>query len=134
MQLSSGYEDRKARIEMIPLMDVIFLLLSSFIYATLSLTAFTGLRVNLPRGAGVQETARSVVISIAADSSISMGGETVSMEEAVARATAALKATPDSPVLVSGDRSADLGVAVELLSALRKAEVTAVSFQVKPTP
>jgi biopolymer transport protein ExbD len=130
MRLSSGYEDRPFRIEIVPLIDVMFLMLVSFIYGTLSMTLYRGLRVNLPVGRGLTERMETVVISIAQDNSLSVEGKPVTIEEAVRRA-AERGAAGGKPVLVSGDRYADLGVAVELLSRLRNASVESVSFQVR---
>ena len=130
MKLATGYEDRKARIEMVPLLDVIFLLLSSFVYATFSLTVYKGLEVDLPRGRGGVEDARSVVITIRGDNTIWLNDRQVPMAGAVAGAVAQARGGK-TPVVVSGDRSAGLGVAVELLSELRKADVEAVHFRVR---
>jgi biopolymer transport protein ExbD len=130
VHLATGYEERKARIEIIPLMDVIFLLLSSFIYATYSMTVYKGLRVDLPRGVGVADIPDNVVIVIRRDNTLSVDERVVSMDRAVSEAVARTR-DRRRPVLVSGDRRADLGVAVELLSALRQAGVDAVSFQVR---
>jgi biopolymer transport protein ExbD len=130
MRLTTGYEDRKARIEMIPLMDVIFLLLSAFIYATFSLTVYRGLRVDLPRGTGAPEDRKTVVVSIRADDTLWLDGREMDVADIV-RETSRRVSESKAAVLVSGDRSAGLGVAVELLSGLRKADVEAVSFQVR---
>ena len=130
MQLSSGYEDRRSRIEIVPLIDVVFLLLVFFIYAMLSMTVYRGLRVSLPRAAGETESMETLVIAIGADNVLWVDETPVSLPEAVALAKA--RVTEESqPVLISGDRSADLGVSIELLSALREAGVESVSFQVK---
>ncbi|MCA1809797.1 MAG: ExbD/TolR family protein, partial [Kiritimatiellia bacterium] len=48
MKLSTGYETRKARVEMLPLIDVVFLLLVFFIYAMLSMVLHRGIKVALP--------------------------------------------------------------------------------------
>ena len=45
MRLESGYENRRARIEMLPLIDIVFLLLVFFIYAMLSMVAHRGMKV-----------------------------------------------------------------------------------------
>lgn len=129
MRLLTGYETRKHRIEMIPLMDVIFLLLSSFIYATMSLSAQKGLKVDLPRGFGEKLKSGALVISIDRDGALWMNKERVSLNEAVSAASS--KSKEGETVLVNGDRQAGLGVAVELLSELRQASVEKVSFQVK---
>ena len=49
MKLSSGFNRTKARVELTPLLDVMFLLLIFFIYSTLSLTAARGIEVDLPQ-------------------------------------------------------------------------------------
>ena len=130
MHLSSGYEERRARVEIVPLIDVVFLLLVFFIYAMLSMTMYRGLRVRLPRGAGTPENLTTVVITVAADNSLWVEERPVAIGEAVDLAAQRVRDT-GVPVLVSGDRRADLGVAVELLGKLRREGVEAVSFQVR---
>lgn len=130
MRLVTGYEQRKPRIEIVPLMDVIFLLLSSFIYATYSMTVYKGMRVDLPRGVGVADVPDNVVIVIRRDNTLSIDERVVTTDRAVQETVARTKDVR-RPVLISGDRRADLGIAVELLSALRQAGVESVSFQVK---
>jgi len=130
MYLSTGYEDRKSRIEIVPLIDVVFLLLVFFIYAMLSMTVYRGLRVDLPAGSGKPEKSRTAVITIAEDNALWMDGKEVDFQKAVKHA-AALATLQNRPVLVSGDKRADLGIAIELLSALRKADVSSVSFRIR---
>ncbi|NQU40082.1 MAG: biopolymer transporter ExbD [Lentisphaerae bacterium] len=130
MHLATGYENRRARIEIVPLIDVVFLLLVFFIYAMLSMTVYRGLRVTLPGGVGQTEKLESLVIAISADNTLWMDEMPVSVDEAIDRARAhSLIST--APVLISGDRRAELGRSIELLSALRQAGVESVSFQVK---
>lgn len=130
MQLTSGYEDRRARIEIVPLIDVVFLLLVFFIYAMLSMTVYRGLRVSLPQASGETENMETLIIAIGADNALWVDETPVSLPEAVALAKARVT-DPSQPVLITGDREADLGVSIELLSALRGAGVDSVSFQVK---
>ncbi|MBT3294206.1 MAG: biopolymer transporter ExbD [Verrucomicrobia bacterium] len=133
MHLTSGYESRSARIEIVPLIDVVFLLLVFFIYAMLSMTVYRGLRVSLPQGVGQTEDLETLVIAIANDNTLWIDQTPVTVEEAVARAQARVTDTP-LPVLISGDRQAGLGVSIELLSALRQGGIESVSFQVKVDP
>ena len=48
MQLSSPVPHKRARIEIIPLIDIMFFLLASFMMVSLSQTHMKGIRVNLP--------------------------------------------------------------------------------------
>ncbi len=133
MHLTSGYESRSARIEIVPLIDVVFLLLVFFIYAMLSMTVYRGLRVSLPQGVGQTEDLETLVIAIAEDNTLWIDQTPVTLAEAVTRAQARITDVP-LPVLISGDRQADLGVSIELLSALRQGGIESVSFQVKVEP
>jgi biopolymer transport protein ExbD len=133
MHLTSGYESRSARIEIVPLIDVVFLLLVFFIYAMLSMTVYRGLRVSLPQGVGQTEDLETLVIAIAEDNTLWIDQTPVTLAEAVTRAQARITDAP-LPVLISGDRQADLGVSIELLSALRQGGIESVSFQVKVEP
>lgn len=130
MRIATGYEDRKARIEIVPLIDVVFNLIVFFIYAMLSMTVYHGLRLNLPVGSGAVERVQSVLVSIDRDNTLWVEGRAASVSEVVEHVAGLVKAGR-SPVLVQGDRNADLGAAIELLSALRKANVEAVSFQIR---
>jgi len=133
MHLTSGYESRSARIEIVPLIDVVFLLLVFFIYAMLSMTVYRGLRVSLPQGVGQTEDLETLVIAIAEDNTLWIDQTPVTLQEAVTRAQARVTDAP-VPVLISGDRQAGLGVSIELLSALRQGGIESVSFQVKVDP
>lgn len=52
---------RKARIEMLPLIDIVFLLLVFFIYAMLSMAVHRGLAVQLPASSSSELEKKSVV-------------------------------------------------------------------------
>jgi biopolymer transport protein ExbD len=52
MQLSSPVPHKRARIEIIPLIDIMFFLLASFMMVSLSQTHMKGIRVNLPAAVG----------------------------------------------------------------------------------
>ncbi len=133
MHLVSGYESRRGRIEIVPLIDVVFLLLVFFIYAMLSMTVYRGLRVSLPRAGGEIENLDTLVIAIGPNNALWIGETPVTVAEAVALARSRVGVSAQ-PVLISGDRRAELGASIELLAALREAGVEAVSFQVREAP
>ena len=63
---------KKARIEIIPLIDVIFFLLATFVLFTLSLNKTSGVRVELPKAATAEtrDPSASVTISVLADGGV----------------------------------------------------------------
>lgn len=130
MNITTGFENRRARIEIVPLIDVVFLLLVFFVYAMLSMVVYHGVRVELPSAAGVTEELKTIIIAVSGDNQISVDGEVMLIEDAV-RIAAEKVGETDFPVLISGDMTADLGIAIELLDGLRKVGVGSVSFQVR---
>ena len=130
MRLDSGYENRRARIEIIPLIDIVFLLLVFFIYAMLSMTVHRGLRVELPSASTAQVDKRDYVdISINRDNQIFVNGVRVTLDDFT---TEIFKAgNRDKPVFISGDQRADLGLAISILDRLRKAGISDVSFETR---
>jgi biopolymer transport protein ExbD len=129
VQVESGFGRKRARIEMIALIDVVFLLLVFFIYAMLSMTVFRGLELNLPRAEGrVQRDA--LVVTLDRDNRLIAGAREKEPAEVVSWVMAE-HARTGLPVLIRGDRAADFGVALELLAELQEAGLEAVSFQVE---
>lgn len=135
MKLRSGYETKKARVEMLPLIDVVFLLLVFFIYAMVSMVLHRGLTVDLPAaGTAALETGDYVSISIDAQNALYLNGEAVEAEGLAARVLA-LRKDSKQPVFIEGDAQADLGRAIQLLDDLKKNGIEEVSFSCKqPTP
>jgi len=129
MKLSSGYEDRKARMEMISLMDVMFLILVVFVYSVFSMSVHRGLKVELPSAAGERAKGDQTVITIAADNALFLNKQPLPPDELVL-ATVKLWRERATPVLISADRAASLGTGIELLGKLKNGGVERVAFQV----
>jgi biopolymer transport protein ExbD len=128
MKLSSGYETKKARVEMLPLIDVVFLLLVFFIYAMVSMVVHHGLKVDLPSvGTSSLEKEDYISITIDAENHLFLNEEPVAAAGLAARVKALNK-----PVFINGDRQADLGLAIELLDDLKQAGIEKVSFSCNP--
>lgn len=131
MRLSCGYETRKARVEMLPLIDVVFLLLVFFIYAMVSMVLHRGLDVNLPAvGNAALEKNDFIAIGIDADNNLYLNGEPAKADGLATRVMA-LRGSDAKPVFIEGDRKADLGRAIELLDDLKSSGIEEVSFSCK---
>ena len=135
MRLSCGYETRKARVEMLPLIDVVFLLLVFFIYAMLSMVVHHGLKVDLPSaGTAVLDRNDYIDITIDADNRVYIDDQPAEMDELSSRVHALLGGE-SRPVFINGDQAADLGPAIRLLDQLKETGVEEVSFSCNtPTP
>lgn len=135
MKLSCGYETKKARVEMLPLIDVVFLLLVFFIYAMLSMVVHHGLKVSLPTaGTAAMNRSDYIDITIDADNRVYLNNKSIMIGDLPA-AVLRLRGNKPKPVFIDGDQKADLGLAIKLLDTLRKAGIKNVSFSCKtPSP
>lgn len=128
MKLRSGYETKKARVEMLPLIDVVFLLLVFFIYAMLSMVLHHGLKVELPQAGYVALEQRDyIAITIDADNQLFLNSEPTDAS-GLAQRVLALHQNDSKPIFINGDQKADLGLAIEILDALKKVGIEEVSF------
>lgn len=129
MRLSSGYEDRKARLEMISLMDVMFLILVFFVYSIFSMSIHRGLKVELPAVQGSLEKGEQAVITLAADNTLYLNKRPLPFDDLVRSVTLLWRETA-TPVLISADQAAPIGTGIELLGKLKAGGVERVAFQV----
>lgn len=126
-------ERRRVRIEMVPLIDTVFLLLVFFIYAMLSMSVHRGIKVDLPRAGNPRaELEQHVVVTINEDGTLFVNREPVSEVELVAAVEEALKSAPSRFVMIDGDKSAELGVGVRVLERLSNIGDIRVAFGVEP--
>lgn len=135
---------KKARIEIIPLIDVIFFLLATFVLFTLSLNKIASIPVDLPVANNSPQTNKddpTVYLQMSDQDSCywrqgtGVAPELITFGEISAR-LADYKNREASPrVLVQGDNKARFGAAVRALDEVRKAGIAQVSVQttVQPT-
>ncbi|MEE8582142.1 MAG: biopolymer transporter ExbD [Myxococcota bacterium] len=132
MRVNEGTPERSARVELIPLIDTIFLLLAFFLFAMVSMVVEAGLQVELPAVAGkVLDSREAVVITITADDALFVNGKPVALESLPETLRLHLDEDPDRPVWIRGDSDASLGVSFQLLTSLREAGASQVSFQTR---
>jgi biopolymer transport protein ExbD len=123
---------RKARIEIIPLIDVIFFLLATFVLFTLSLNKIQAVPVDLPQTsvhATKADEETSVVIQLSDGDAAFWNKDPISLSE-VAPRLAHYKANTTAPkVLVTGDDRARYGNVIKVLDEVRLAGIATVSIE-----
>lgn len=124
-------ETPKARVEMTPIMDVVFLLLVFFIYAFMTMTVQRGMKVELPKADGVVSKQQNIRIVLTAENQLLLDGRTAMSLDAVADSVALRYESLNLPVIISADRHAHVGVALELMAALRAKGIQQVTYQVE---
>ena len=121
---------RAVRLELTPLIDVMFLVLVFFIYCIFDMAVHKGLKVDLPRTGGAMEKGERIVVTIKADDSMQLNGMEMPRAEIVSRVRELNAVKMNLPVLISGDRKSSLGAGIELLGELKSVGVEKASFQV----
>ncbi len=127
MKLEAAITKKRARIEMIPLIDCVFIVLVFFIYAMLAMTLRRGIEVQLPLAAELQATADdAVVVTITAEGDFLVNDERVSLEEL--RGAIRREGGPEGPprVLINADTAARHGWVVRVMDELRAEGVSHV--------
>jgi len=133
MKISSGFEEKRARVEMLPLIDIVFLLLVFFIYAMLSMVVHHGVKVRLPQaGTAALDKREHVLVTIDAENLTFVNGEPVPRERLAAAVLDALAVTPDAPVFLNGDTTVELGEWLGILDLLREAGIKEASIRCAP--
>ncbi len=124
-------ETPRARLEMTPIMDVVFLLIVFFVYAFLTMAVQRGLRVELPRADGAIARGQSVQLVLTPADEILLDGRTPMDSRAAVEAAALRAKSLGLPAVIRADRQAHAGPALELMAALRAAGVPKVTYQVE---
>lgn len=124
-------ETPRARVEMTPIMDVVFLLLVFFIYAFMTMTVQRGLRVELPRADGTPTQRETIQVVLSATDEILLDGRTPMAPDAAVDATVLRYKTLGVPVVIRADRKAHVGPALELMAALRANGIEQITYQVE---
>jgi len=122
----------KARIEIIPMIDVIFFLLVFFMVSTLSMTINRGLPVNLPTAATAQKERRdNVSLTVLQDGKMFLNKEPITLQNMGQRVKAALASNPQLAVVINADGQVLHSTVVDILDELRQAGVSGLAIAVK---
>lgn len=112
---------KRARIEIIPMIDVIFFLLVFFMVSSLSATQINGLPVALPKTAARPDSIRqNVVLTIRADGRIFLNKNPVALADLGAALVATMGAHTQDLVVVNADQKVDYGVVVRVMDSARQ--------------
>lgn len=131
MKINLDLRRKGPRIEMIPLIDIIFLLVVFFIYAMLSMVVHRGFKVDLPKAATAEIDRKDYVsITVDKDNRILLNKAEVLIEDLSEKVKTIAEA--GTKIFINGDKEADLGVVISVLDTLRRDEIKEVYFETQP--
>jgi biopolymer transport protein ExbD len=132
VKLRPARQRRRGRIEIIPMIDVMFFLLATFMLASLSLQNLHSLAVNLPRGqAPPLQAMRSVTLTVTRDGEILLDRTPVTLDT-LPPTLRPLLAPAGTNVVVAVDSAAPSGIVVQAMLKAREAGAEHFLFAVAP--
>ena len=136
MRIPSTFQRKRPRIEIIPLIDIIFFLLATFVMVSLSMVKNQGVIVRLPSAvtSSPQERKTSVTVSMTEDGDVYLDKDEVTMDQLKLKLKKLKEEEPQIAIFINGDKKADFGKAIEILDQVRLLGITKVAVQTKNKP
>jgi len=121
---------RRVRIEMLPLIDIVFLILVFFIYAALSMAVHRGIPVILPKSTTAKIDKKLILsVTVKADGTIYLDKEPVSLKNLSQALEKKAGRQKETGVLLFSDRSLPYQKLFQVLDHIRMSGLTRISLQ-----
>jgi biopolymer transport protein ExbD len=126
----SGQAKRRSRIEMIPLIDLMFLILVSFVYGVFFMSVHRGVPVTLPLSSTTKvEKQLSLTLTIKADGSVYLDKEPVPFEHLGEALKVRAEENMATGILLFADKNLPYQKLYDVLDVIRMAGLSQVSLQ-----
>ena len=134
MKLKS-YQPKKARIEIIPMIDTIFFLLVFFMIASMAMTTQKGMPVNLPKAsASTERPVVKVVLTLASSGTYYIDKTVVEFNGIRATLARRLKENPSAVVVINCDKSQSWEKGIQLADEAKRAGARFLTIATEPKP
>ena len=130
MKLPSPVRPRKSRIVIIPLIDIMFFLLASFMMISLQMSRTANIKVNLPAASQARQDYKPDMVNITVDKAgaVWLEKKTISLPDLSLVLSNRFRADTNLPVYISGDRDTLHGDMVNVYEAVRGVGIQKVAF------
>jgi biopolymer transport protein ExbD len=134
VKLGSPVPEKKARIEIIPLIDIMFFLLAAFMLASLSMIRLQSVKMDLPTASTAKQDFKPDIVNIG----VGRGGEVylektqVSMADLHGYLSNKYRMNTNVPVYISGDKETKHGSIVRVLDVVRREGIQTIAFTIAP--
>jgi len=132
MKLGSPIRRKHSRIVIIPLIDIMFFLLASFMMVSLQMDRAQNIKVNLPDATQAGKDFRPDMLNIAVDKTgeVWLEKKQISLAQLSLMVSNRFRIDPDLPVYISGDRDTLQGRMADVLETVRNVGIQKVAFMV----
>ena len=135
MEVASPIPKKHARIEIIPLIDIMFFLLASFMMVSLTQTHMRGIRVNLPSPNSAPQQANPnkdyVAIRVTEGNLIYFDNAPIADDQVLPQLYQLFQQNKDMKVSLSAETNALHGDVITVLDKIRSAGITKIGYQIK---
>jgi len=134
MRIGSPLPHKKARIEIIPLIDIMFFLLASFMMASLTMIRMQSIKMDLPTATAATRDFKPDIVNVAVDKKgdIFIEKKQVTTAELHSYLSNKFRINTNVPVYISGDKDATHGSVIRVLDLVRREGIQKVSFAITP--
>jgi biopolymer transport protein ExbD len=125
MRIVSTHTRKRARIEIIPLIDIMFFLLATFIMVSLSMIKNESVPVSLPSAHFSKPSSdhAPIGVTVTKDGKLFWNKEETTLEALPAKLKALADSDAEAKVFIHGDKKADFGLVISVLDDIRNAGI-----------
>lgn len=136
MKIPLPRASKRARIEIIPLIDIMFFLLAAFMLVSLSMVNMKSVKVNLPTATTATAETKNDFVDLSVDKSgaVYFNKTLVGPNELVQRLNALHQTNDNLRVFISGDQDARHGDVIHVLDLVRSTGIQKVAFEIREEP
>lgn len=136
MKIGSPLPEKKARIEIIPLIDIMFFLLASFMMASLTMIKMQSIKMDLPTATMASRDFKPDIVNISVDKTgdIYVEKKPVNIVDLHLYLSNKFRINTNVPVYISGDKEATHGAVIRVLDIVRREGIQKVSFAISSQP
>jgi len=136
MKIRSPLPQRQTRLEIIPLIDIMFFLLASFMMVSLQMQKVRALKSSLPTATMATSTTKPDIVNLKVDrfGQVSADDKPVSFSELSAILAKRFEANTNVPVYITGAKDATHGSIIYVLDLVKAAHIQRVAISVKAAP
>jgi len=131
MKLASAGTRRKVEINLVPLLDSIFILIFFFMFALSTMVKRTGLSVSLPKSSAGQKVVEKTTLSVKIDGGLYWNEEPIPESQLTERLKAFKATNPDGSLVIKGDKGTPFENIVRILDQAEKIRLKKVRIQTK---
>jgi biopolymer transport protein ExbD len=123
---------KRVRIEIIPMIDVIFFLLVFFMVTSLAMTRINSVKVVLPKTSGKpQNIQQNIILTVRKDGTLLVNKAAVTLDSLGPQLVAQMQNNPQAVVIVNADEGASYGTVVEAMDKAKEVGVRKFALAVE---